>query len=215
MIGDYILHFPLTDFAVSLLALAALIDVGRLVLKRAAWATTVDLLLAAGFLGALAAVGSGLWLISSQGHAHDDLLSIHHWFAYGTLAAASASVIARLLQKRSAVFGPIKSMMLVVAALLVSGAGFYGGKMAHPPGEAAMPHTDAQPHGEAAPHTDTTPHETMPPSQHGAMAPTDAQLTPPATTSADAVTGGATAPAPPPKPAPAVPDGHGTTPHSH
>lgn len=64
MLGDYILHYPLTDFAVSLLAIAALIEIGRLVLKRAAWSTAVDLLLVGGFIGALVAVGSGLWLVS-------------------------------------------------------------------------------------------------------------------------------------------------------
>ncbi|MEJ7598475.1 MAG: hypothetical protein WKG01_11245 [Kofleriaceae bacterium] len=157
MLGDYILHFPLTDFAVSLLAIAALVDVARIVLKRAAWSTTVDILLLAGFLGALAAAASGLWLVSSQAHAHDELLSMHHWFAYGTLAAASASVLSRLLEKRSRVFTALKTGTLVAAALLVSGAGFYGGRMAHPPG--------------APSHHDDVPHEAMTPEQHGAMAP--------------------------------------------
>lgn len=207
MLGDYILHFPLTDFAVSLLAIAALIDMARLVLKRPAWTTTVDLLLVAGFLGALAAVGSGLWLVSSQVHGHDDLLSMHHWFAYGTLAAASASVIARLLQKRSAIFGTIKTVTLALAALLVSGAGFYGGKMAHPGGDAAMTHTDVMPHGEAAPHVDTVPHGSMTP-----PAPAGASSGQPAGT--DAAPGPAMAPDAA-KPAQGTPSAHDKTPHSH
>ncbi len=126
MFGDYILHYPLTDFAVSLLAVAALIEIGRLVLKRADWSTVVDVLLVGGFIGALVAVGSGLWLVSEQAHAHDDLLSVHHWFAYGTLAAASASVVARLLQKGSPVFAKVKTLTLMIAAALVSGAGLRG-----------------------------------------------------------------------------------------
>lgn len=198
MIGDYVLHFPLTDFAVSLLALAALIDVARLVLRRASWATTVDVLLVTGFLGALAAVGSGLWLVAAHAHVHDDLLSIHHWFAYGTLATASVSVIARLLQKRSAVFGPIKTATLVLSALLVSGAGFYGGKMAHPADDIG---------GHEAPHDETMPAE------HGAMPPRDAAVAEPAA-SADAMPGAmrpdAANPADDRKP-----HGHDTTPHQH
>jgi hypothetical protein len=157
VLGDYVLHFPLTDFAVSLLVLAAFIDIGRLILKRPSWTTTVDVLLVTGFLGALAAIGSGLWLVSTQLHVHDDLLATHHWFAYGTLGAASASVVARLLQKRSPVFGAIKTATLVVAALLVSGAGFYGGKMAHPVGEA--PHHDAMPHDHGSPRDEMAPQE--------------------------------------------------------
>lgn len=209
MLGDYILHFPLTDFAVSLLAVAALIDVARLVLKRGAWTTTVDLLLVAGFLGALAAVGSGLWLVSAQVHIHDDLLSVHHWFAYGTLAAASASVIARLLQKRSPAFAAIKTTALVLSALLVSGAGFYGGRMAHPAGETtdhdAVPHIDSVPHGNAAPH------EGMTSTQHGAMPPADAP-TAGSPSSATPVPADATSA---PARADAAKPAHNSTPHSH
>ncbi len=132
MIGDYILHFPLTDFAVSLLVIAALIDVGGRLLGRATWTVAVDVLLATGFTGALAAVGSGLWLLAGSDHPHDLTLSRHHWFAYGALAAASAAVVARLLQRRWPSFAAARTAMLVIAAGLVSGAGFYGGKMAHP-----------------------------------------------------------------------------------
>ncbi len=197
MLGDYILHYPLTDFAVSLLAIAALIEIGRLVLKRAAWSTAVDLLLVGGFIGALVAVGSGLWLVSEQAHAHDDLLSVHHWFAYSTLAAASASVVARLLQKRSPVFAGVKTVTLVIAAALVSGAGFYGGKMAHPAGEAA--------HNDAMPHDDVIPHEGITPAPHGSMPMADAPTVEPlsdATITIDAGSSDA-------KPA------HSTTPHRH
>ncbi len=203
MLGDYILHFPLTDFAVSLLAIAALIDVGRLVLKRAAWSTAVDILLVAGFLGALAAVGSGLWLVSSQAHAHDELLSMHHWFAYGTLAAASASVLSRLLEKRWAVFGALKTGTLVLAALLVSAAGFYGGKMAHP--------ARAPSHHDEVPPEAMTP-EAMTPEQHDAMPRTDATTNAPSS-DASTLRDAATTPdaSKPVRPA----SDHDTNPHSH
>lgn len=202
MLGDYILHFPLTDFAVSLLAVAALIEVARLVVKRPAWAATVDVLLVTGFLGALAAVGSGLWLVSTELHVHDDLLSIHHWFAYGTLAAASASMIARLLQKRSPVFGAIKTVTLLLSALLVSGAAFYGGKMAHPP--PGTPSHDALPHDDAVPHSETMPADHGMSPDHGAMpSASDAGATPP--TLPDAA-----------KSEPATkPKDHDSTPHQH
>ena len=131
MIGDYILHFPLTDFAVSLLALAALVDVGALVLGRPQWAVAVDWLLFAGFAGAVAAVGSGLWLVAAQNHPHDDLLTLHHYFAYGTLGAATVAVAARILQRRVPKLSWLRTSALAIAALLVSCAGFVGGKMSH------------------------------------------------------------------------------------
>lgn len=137
MIGDYVLHFPLTDFAVSLLVLAAVLDVAQRVLSRPSWRVAVDVLLVTGFIGALVSVGSGLWLLAGSDHPHDATLSLHHWFAYGALAAASAAVTARLLERRSRVFGVVRTSTLVIAAGLVSGAGFYGGKMAHG-GDATM-----------------------------------------------------------------------------
>lgn len=197
MLDDYILHYPLTDFAVSLLAVAALIELGRLAFKRAAWSTAVDLLLVGGFIGALVAVGSGLWLVSEQAHAHDDLLSVHHWFAYGTLAAASTSVVAQLLQKRSPVFAGVKTVTLVIAATLVSAAGFYGGKMAHPAGEAA--------HNDATAHDDMIPHEGMTPAPHGSRPMTDAPSGGPPSDATVIIE-------------PVAPDAkpvHSTTPHSH
>lgn len=131
MIGDYVLHFPLTDFAVSLLALAALIDVASRVLGRPQWQVAVDWLLFAGFGGALAAVGSGLWLVDAAHHPHDDLLTLHHYFAYGTLAAATVAVGARLLQRRTPKLSWLRTIALIASTLLVSSAGFVGGKMAH------------------------------------------------------------------------------------
>lgn len=148
-------------------------------------------LLVGGFLGALAAIGSGLWLVSSQAHAHDELLSMHHWFAYCTLAAASASVLCRLLEKRAPVFEALKTGTLVLAALLVSGAGFYGGKMAHPPG--------------APSHHDDVPHEAMTPEQHGAMPP-DAMTNAPSSDASTIPDGS--------KPVRPASD-HDTKPHSH
>ena len=131
MLGDYVVHFPVTDFATSLLFVAALVEIGRILFHRPGWSATVDILLVGGFLGALASVGSGLWLVASSDHAHDNLLSTHHVFAYGALSAATLSVVARLLQRRSSKLAVLKTAALVVAAGLVSVAGYYGGKMSH------------------------------------------------------------------------------------
>lgn len=88
-------------------------------------------------------------------------LSIHHWFAYGTLGVSAAAVVARLLEARVAKLAAVKTGALLVAAALVSGAGFYGGKMAHgggaehahptPSGTTRLPsdHAIEPPHGHA------------------------------------------------------------------
>lgn len=138
MLGNHVLHYPLTDFAVSLLALAALVDVAGRVLRRPQWSIAVDWLLYTGFAGAVAAVGSGLWLVYVQNHPHDETLSLHHYFAYGTLATSAIAVAARLFQGRVPKLGLLRTAALVISAGLVSGAGFVGGTMAHP---AAGTHT--------------------------------------------------------------------------
>lgn len=141
MIGDYVLHFPLTDFAIAPLVLAAFLEVARVVLNRSRWQRAIDILLATGFLGALLAVGSGWWLVVAEHHSHDAMLSMHHRFAYGTLAAAAVSIVARLLEPRSRVASLVRTLTLVLAAMLVSGAGYYGGKMAHGTGADHEDHT--------------------------------------------------------------------------
>ncbi len=139
MIGDYVLHFPITDFAVSLLVIAALIDVGRLALRRPQWIPAVDLLAFLGFGGAVAAVATGLWLTSAQDHGDSRILSIHHWLAYGTLGVSAVAVAARLLEARVRKLAAVKTTALLVAAALVSATGFFGGRMAHGDGEHAHP----------------------------------------------------------------------------
>lgn len=131
MLGDYVLHFPLTDFAVSLVVVAAVLDIAWRVLRRPRWEIAVDLSLALGLAGALAAVGSGLWLVASTDAGHSDQLSLHHWFAYSALAMTALAGVARLLRRRSPKMHVLQTAALVVAAALVSAAGYYGGAMAH------------------------------------------------------------------------------------
>jgi uncharacterized membrane protein len=133
VVGNYVFHYPLTDFAISLLALAALVDVTSRLLARPQWQIAVDWLLFAGFVGAMAAVGSGLWLVAVQPHSHGDTLSLHHYFAYGALGAATVAVVARTFQGRIPKLGLLRTTALLIAALLVSCAGYVGGTMAHPP----------------------------------------------------------------------------------
>lgn len=203
MLGNYVLHFPLTDFAVSLLAVAALVDIAARVLARPQWASAIDWLLFSGFAGAASAVGSGWWLVSSYGHPHDDTLSLHHYFAYGALGASTVAVAARLLQARSPKLGWLRTIALALAALLVSGAGFVGGKMSHPP---EAPHA----HGEdATGHAMGSADPTQPPvPAHG----TDGSASPPAGSAGSAMplhgSAGSAAPRPP---TPA----HGKTGHPH
>lgn len=144
MLGNYILHFPLTDFAVSLLAVAALVDVASRLFRRAGWSSATDWLLFTGFGGTLVAIGSGLWLVAASNHPHDATLDLHHKFAYGTLATATIAVAARVFQTRSPKLAWVRTIALVVAALLVSGAGFVGGKMSHGTTEGGHSHEQGQ-----------------------------------------------------------------------
>jgi uncharacterized membrane protein len=147
VVGNYVLHYPLTDFAVSLLALAALVDVTCRLFARPQWQIAVDCLLFAGFAGAVAAVGSGLWLVAVQPHSHGNTLSLHHYFAYGTLGAATVAVVARAFQGRIPKLGLLRTAALLIAALLVSCAGYVGGTMAHPPrGSHTHTHDDEMDH---------------------------------------------------------------------
>ena len=145
MLGDYVFHYPLTDFAVGLLAIAALLEGGRIVLKRPQWQTAIDLLLWLGFGGAVASVLSGLWLVSASGHGHTRELTLHHYFAYGTLGVAALGVVAHLGQRKQPRLAGVKTVALFASAALVSAAGYFGGAMAHPKGHADDGHDMAQP----------------------------------------------------------------------
>jgi len=142
MLGDYILHHPITDFPVALLVVAAIFQIACSVLKRPRWQVIADAMLVVGFLGSLAAVGTGLWLVAASDHGHSKALSIHHWFAYSALGVAALATLALWMSKRRPELAKVKIIALVISAGLVSAAGFFGGKMAHPVGEQA-PHTHA------------------------------------------------------------------------
>lgn len=216
MIGNYVLHHPLTDFAVGLLVIAALLEIGRLGLKRPQWQIAVDLLLFLGFGGAIVAVGSGLWLVAVQDHGDSKTLSNHHWFAYTTLGAAAVAVLAHFLARSRPKLAALKTGALLLSAATVSGAGFFGGTMAHPPGERAAhmhgdestpaspetaPHghdaSDLKPTAEPNPNTDSKPAAEPEPATH-----TEHQ---PANPSEKSTTSGDPKPASP-QPKPAVHD---------
>ena len=160
MIDDYVLHFPLTDFPVAFLVLAALVECGRLAFRRP-WTLVVDVLLLFGWLGALVAVGSGLWLVAIMQVDHADELAVHHYFAYATLGAATIAGVARLLVTRRPKLAVLKTLGILASALLVSGAGFVGGAMAHS-SEHDMPGAPSQASG-----SEGAPPATVPQPAHG------------------------------------------------
>lgn len=131
MIGDYVLHYPVTDFAVSLIVVAAFVDLLGRALERPNWKVAVDWLLFTGFAGGLAALGTGLWLVAAQDHANDDTLSLHRWFAYSTLCAAAIAVAARMFERRLPKLNLLRTAALAIAAGLVCCTGYVGGKMTH------------------------------------------------------------------------------------
>lgn len=135
MLGDYVFHYPITDFSVALLVIAALFQITCLVLKRPQWQVIADATLVVGFLGSLAAVGTGMWLVAVSDHGRSK-----DWFAYSGLGVAAIATLALAMSKRRPGLAKLKIIALVIAAGLVSTAGFFGGKMAHPANEQG-PHT--------------------------------------------------------------------------
>lgn len=131
MVGGYVLHYPITDFAVSLLVVAAFVDLLGRALERPQWRIAVDWLLFTGFAGAVAALGTGLWLVSAHNHQSADTLSLHRWFAFSTVGAAAIAVAARLSDRRLPRLGMLRTAALAIAAGLVCCTGYVGGRMTH------------------------------------------------------------------------------------
>jgi len=131
VVGNYAFHYPVTDFAVSLLVVAAFVDMLGRALERPHWRVAVDWLLFTGFAGALAALGTGLWLDKDHGHSNADTLSLHRWFAFSTIGATTIAVSARILERRMPKLGAVRTTALAVAAGLVCCTGYVGGRMTH------------------------------------------------------------------------------------
>lgn len=131
MLGQYVLHYPITDFAVSLVVLAAFVDLLGRALERPHWKVAVDWLLMTGFAGGLAAMGTGLWLAVDHHPANEDTQSLHQWFAYSTVGATAIAVAARLFERRLPSLGALRTAALAIAAGLVCCTGYVGGRMTH------------------------------------------------------------------------------------
>lgn len=131
MVGQYALHYPITDFAVSLVVLAAFVDLLGRALERPHWKVAVDWLLFTGFAGALAAMGTGLWLVADHHPSNEDRQSLHQWFAYTTVCATAIAVAARLFERRLPRLGALRTAALAIAAGLVCCIGYVGGRMTH------------------------------------------------------------------------------------
>lgn len=162
MIGHYVLHYPVTDFAVSLIVLAAFVDLLGRLLERPQWKIAVDWLLFTGFAAGVAALGTGLWLVSVHDHANPDTVSLHRWFAYSTVGAAAIAVAARVFQHRVPKLNFLRTAALAIAAGLVCCTGYVGGKMTH---SSRSTHVHTHDHGahELAPESESPePTETAP-----------------------------------------------------
>ena len=77
-----------------------------------------DVLLFLGFAGAIASVGSGLWLVAAGDHGHARELDLHHWFAYAATGVAALAVPLRTLQRRRPHLATVKTVALAVSAAL-------------------------------------------------------------------------------------------------
>jgi uncharacterized membrane protein len=131
VVGHYALHYPITDFAVSLLVVAAFVDLLGRALERPDWRIAVDWLLFTGFAGGVAAMCTGLWLATDHDHSNPDTLSLHRWFAYSTVCTAAIALAARIFERRLPKLSVMKTAALAIAAALVCCTGYVGGRMTH------------------------------------------------------------------------------------
>ncbi len=133
MIGDVILHFPLTDVPVTLLIVGALIDLAGLILGRERPRMVASWMLVIGTTGAALAAGTGLWLATYPIYgSHADLLPIHRLLGLATLGAGITAVALTVVARRLPALLHVRLAALLLAAVLAAATGWYGGEMAHP-----------------------------------------------------------------------------------
>ncbi len=125
------LHPALAHFPVALLLTAAFL----LVLgKAASWEGGTRAALVVFVLGAVSTiptVAAGLWLASQQGEPHGAILDTHREFGIATAVVAAIGVVMHLVRNRVRNADVMRNVLIIGAALLVSGTGYLGGEMVH------------------------------------------------------------------------------------
>jgi len=128
------LHGAATHFPIALMLVSAFCDALVLVTRDEEWRRSLrsasGLTIVLGALGSYAAVFSGLVLARWQVGGHGALLR-HHQFVWPAFALMTGLATWRILTRSSAerAPAPIYLVLMFLAAVLMSGAGYWGGEL--------------------------------------------------------------------------------------
>ena len=128
------LHGAATHFPIALMLVSAFCDGTSLLTAPAEWrrglrfAALVALVL--GALGGNAAVATGLVMTKGQAWGHASMLR-HHQFVWPAFALMNGLAVWRIATLRQSVGTPSPLYMVLtgLTALLISGAGYWGGEL--------------------------------------------------------------------------------------
>lgn len=125
------LHGAATHFPIALMLVSAFCDAAALVVREAEWRrglrATASITIVLGALGSYAAVWSGLVMTRGQVWGHAALLR-HHQFVWPAFALMTGLAVWRIAARGRAPTG-LYLVLMVLAAALVSGAGYWGGEL--------------------------------------------------------------------------------------
>lgn len=133
MIADYVLHFPLTDFAIVLVIVGACFELAARFTSNELWDKIARAMLILGSAGIALTISSGLWLVSTTDHGghHGDALDTHRLLGLSAGVLVLLTLMFHLARNKvpAAIAG--RTVAYVLAAALTAAAAFAGGQMAH------------------------------------------------------------------------------------
>lgn len=126
------LHPILVHFPLVLVLLGALAECARYFRKAPSFAAAAGWLLGLAAISAILSAGSG-WLLASHEHIRSDQRTTLTWHRWLGVATAAASTLAWLISSKRGNTADNRSAsflaLVLVAALLVLAAGFFGGEL--------------------------------------------------------------------------------------
>ncbi|MEP7258537.1 MAG: PSD1 and planctomycete cytochrome C domain-containing protein [Flavitalea sp.] len=126
------LHPLAVHFPVSLLLIAAILELITIRNFNSRYRAGINLLVIAGAISAVISVAFG-WLLAGSGEYGEDLLDIHEWTGMATAGLGLAAVLILFLNKERRLPSLVKTYraILFITALGVSVAGHYGSSLTH------------------------------------------------------------------------------------
>ena len=126
------LHPLAVHFPVSLLVIAAILELFTIRNFNSRYRAGINLLVMAGALSAIIAVAFG-WLLAGSGDYGEELLDIHEWMGMATAGLGLAASILLLRVKKRSKPSLVKTYraILFITAAGVSVAGHYGASLTH------------------------------------------------------------------------------------